>query len=56
MMDFEKLLIKSIILNFENITIDDCYFHFVKLLWNKAKSFFLCKKEKLKNTKILTFI
>ena len=56
MVDFEKSLIKSIEKNFENTIIDGCYFHFIKLLWSKDKSLNLCKKDKLKNTKILIFV
>ena len=37
MVDFEQGLINSVKKNFENSTIDGCFFHFVKLLWNKAK-------------------
>lgn len=54
--DFEKSLQKSIKTNFPNSVIDGCYFHFVKLLWDKAKKLGLCKKEELKNTKILLFV
>ena len=56
MIDFEKSLQNSIKKNFENKLINGCFFHFVKLLWNKAKSFGLCTKNKIKNTKILVFI
>ncbi len=54
--DFEKSLQKSIKTNFPNLVIDGCYFHYVKLLWGKAKKLGLCKKEELKNTKILLFV
>jgi len=56
MVDFEQGLINSIKKNFENSTIDGCFFHFVKLLWNKAKLLGLCKSGKLKMTKILIFM
>ena len=56
MSDFEKSLINSIRKNFENSTVDGCFFHFVKLLWKKAKSLSLCNLKKLKNTKIFLFI
>ena len=56
MWDFEKSLQKSIKKNFPISIIDRCFFHFVKLLWSKAKSFGLCKKKYLKNTKIILFI
>ena len=56
MIDFEKSLQNSIKKNFENKLINGCFFHFFKLLWNKAKSFGLCTKNKIKNTKILVFI
>ena len=32
------------------------YFHYSKLLWNTAKKYGLCTKDKIKNTKILLFI
>ena len=56
MLDFEKGLINSVKKNFENVTIDGCYFHFLKLLWNKEKLLGLCKFSKLKITKILIFM
>ena len=42
--------------NFDNTKIDGCYFHFVKLLWTKAKKLGICQKEKIKITKALLFI
>ena len=42
--------------NFENIKIDRCYFHFFKLLWNKAKHLGLVYKTNIKNNKIILFI
>ena len=56
MCDFEASLIKSVKNNFPNSKIDGCYFHFVKLLWSKAKSYHLCNKKNMKMTKILIFI
>ena len=46
--DFEKSLQNAIRKNFKNSIIDGCFFHFVKLLWGKAKFFGLCKKNILK--------
>lgn len=43
--DFEKGLQKAVQKNFPNSIIDGCYFHYVKLLWNKAKLYGLCKKK-----------
>ena len=37
MMDFESAMQKAVKKNFENIKIDGCYFHFIKLFWAKAK-------------------
>ena len=37
LINFEKSLQKSIKSNFPNAKTDRCYFHFVKLLWKKAK-------------------
>ena len=37
MIDFGKSLIKASKSNFEKTKIDDCYFHLIKLLRNKAK-------------------
>ena len=56
MMDFEKSMIKAIKINFENARIDGCYFHYVKLLWSRAKKYGLCSQRMLKNTKIILFI
>ena len=56
MVDFEKGLINSIKNNFTKATIDGCFFHYSKLLWNKARNLGLCKKDNLKITKILIFI
>ena len=56
MYDFEKGLQKSIKKNFENSVIDGCYFHFVKILWAKAKNNGLCTKKYIKNTKVILFI
>ena len=49
--DFEKSLQKSIKINFPKAITDGCYFHFVKLIWNKAKKLGLCKKDELKKQK-----
>jgi hypothetical protein len=54
--DFEKGLQKAIKQNFPDSTIDGCYFHYVKLLWGKAKKFGMCKKNELSTTKILLFV
>ena len=56
MIDFEVGLQKAIKLNFPNALISGCFFHFVKFLWEKAKKLHLCKKDKIKYTKILIFI
>ena len=56
MIDFEIGIQKALKNTFENILINGCYFHFVKLLWGKAKKLGLCTKEKIKHTKILIFI
>ena len=56
MVDFEKGLINSIKNNFPRATIDGCFFHYSKLLWNKSRNLGLCKKDNLKITKILIFI
>ena len=37
MMDFENAIQKAVKKNFENIKIYGCYFHFIQLLWVKAK-------------------
>ena len=49
-------MIKAISFCFENERIDGCYFHYVKLLWKKAKIYDHCTKETLKSTKIILFI
>ena len=37
MLDFEKSLQNAVKNNFPNAIINGCYFHYVKLLWEKAK-------------------
>ena len=56
MLDFEKSLQNAIHKNFEGVKFSGCYFHYVKILWEKAKSFGLCTKTDIKITKILLFI
>ena len=56
MIDFEKPLQNAIKKNFPKAQVDGCYFHFVKLLWTKAKTLGLTTKNRLKITKILIFI
>ena len=51
MSDFEKSLIKAIKKNFKNCIVDGCFFHYVKLIWSKAKAIGLCNKKNLKLTK-----
>ena len=53
MIDFESSLIKVVKSIFTNSKINGCYYHFVKLLWGRAKKLGLCQKENLKTTKIL---
>ena len=54
--DFEKGLQKAVKKNFPESTIDGCYFHYVKLLWGKAKKFGMCRKNDIQTTKILLFV
>jgi len=56
MLDFEISLQNAIKTVFENIKISGCYFHYVKILWQKSKIFGLCTKNEMKITKILLFI
>ena len=44
MIDFEKPLQNAVKKNFPKAKIDGCYFHFVKLLWTKAKTLGLTTK------------
>ena len=53
MVDFEKSLINAIKKNFPETIINGCFFHYIKLLWKKAKSLSLCNKNNLKNTKLV---
>ena len=52
----ERSIQKSIKTNFKDAIVNGCYFHYSKLLWNTAKKYGLCTKDKIKNTKILLFI
>ena len=56
MIDFEKSLQNAVKNNFPNAIINGCYFHYVKLLWEKAKKLGLCKKNDIKYTKIVIFL
>lgn len=56
MVNFEKSLINTLNKNFPETIINGCFFHYIKLIWKKAKSLSLCNKDKLKNTKLLIFI
>ena len=56
MLDFEKSLQNAIHKNFEGVKISGCYFHYFKILREKAKRFGLCTKADIKVSKILLFI
>ena len=56
MIDFEIGLQKAVKNTFPNVLISGCFFHYVKILWNKAKSYGLCSKANIKHTKIFIFI
>ena len=56
MMDFEPAIQNSVREIFPNAKINGCYFHFVKILWGKAKKYGLCTKKDMKYTKILLFV
>ena len=45
MVDFEKSLINSVRKNFLDSKVDGCFYHFVKLLWSRAKALGLCQKN-----------
>ena len=45
MVDFEKSLINVIKKNFPNSIVNGCFFHYIKLLWKKAKALSLCNKD-----------
>jgi len=53
---FEFALRNSIKINFPNSKLNGCYFHFVKILWEKAKKLSSCNKLMIKNTKLLIFL
>lgn len=56
MLDFEEGLQKSIKTIFPKVKINGCHFHYVKILWEKAKQYGLCSKKDIKYTKILLFL
>ena len=56
MRDFEPSLQSSLRKVFKGIKISGCYFHYVKILWQKVKKLGLCTKSEIKVTKILLFI
>ena len=51
--DFEKSLLKSIKEKFAESKINGRYFHLIKSLWKKIRSFGLTKKKLLKYTIII---
>ena len=48
-------MLKAIKEKFSESKINGCYFHFIKALWKKIRSFGLTKKHLLKYTKIIIF-
>ena len=56
MLDFEPSLQNAVRKVFEGIKISGCYFHYVKILWQKAKKYGLFTKNGIRVTKILLFI
>ena len=55
MCDFELNLRKSIKFNFTGADLKECYFHYIKNLWKKAKKLGLCRKIYIKKTKLVIF-
>ena len=55
-LDFEPSLQNALRKVFEGIKISGCYFHYMKILRQKAKINGLCTKSEIKVTKILLFI
>ena len=53
MCDFENSLRKSLKKNFPSSILNGCYFHFLKILWEKAKNLSLCNKSNIKNIKLV---
>ena len=39
----------------KGVKLKGCFFHFVKALWSKSKKLGLCRKNKIKNNKIIIF-
>ena len=56
MLDFEASLQNAVRKNFPESKINGYFFHYVKLLWEKAKKLGLCKKNDIKYTKIIIFM
>ena len=54
--DFEKSLRKAISTVFPYILLDGCFFHYMKILWSKARDFGLCKKHLIKETFFFIFL
>ena len=52
MIDFEVGFQKSIKATIPDNLFSGCFFHYVKLLWDKAKRLGLSKKNKIKHIKI----
>ena len=55
MTDFERGIRKALKEVFDGKPLYDCYFHFIKNLWEKAKQFGLFKRDLRKTTSIIIF-
>ena len=55
MKDFERRIRKALKEVFDWTPLYDCYFHFIKNLWEKAKQFGLFKRDLRKTTSIIIF-
>ena len=55
MCDFEINLRKSVKKYFVGCNLKECYFHYIKNLWSKAKKIGICRKKYINKTKILIF-
>ena len=55
MTDFERGIRKALKEVFDGKPLYDCYFHFIKNLWEKEKQFGLFKRDLRKTTSIIIF-
>ena len=55
MSDFGRGLRKITKSKYPEAILEGCYFHFIKVLWEKSKRFGICNKKNINDTKLIIF-